>query len=327
VLSFIDIKIDLGLGRDLRDSDSIYKHFNDFDKKLNQWRDYILDFWQFSKISDNLKIDLKKMSVDLESSSYKLPVLLKVLNDRVEPYFEFNNSWRLYLQLENFKEGNKFLWVDKCDLMNYIFDTNASGKHCVAEGILGFEYKVAGVDRIKNYKIANFSNTQNDKNGTLEKILSHIDMLKRNGLEYKSTLKDPIIFKKEGYPSFLKDMQGVSYSEKNGRWTDADISPNAVFTFKEPLPAKFKLEIVCKTYNKNKNENIVKVKVGNSIREFAADYENSNKYTIEFDNSQNSNIIEIVPPKPFEPKEKLEGSDTRRLGIFLVSLKIIDTKN
>lgn len=322
VLSFLDIKIDLGLGRDLRENDSIYTLFGDFDKKLNQWRDYILDFWQFSKMSDNLKIDLKKMSVDLESSSYKLPVLLKVLNDRVEPYFESNNAWKLYQQLENFKENDKFLWVDKCDLINYIFDTNASGKYCVVEGNLGFEYKVVSVDKVKNYKIANFSNTQNNKNITLENTLNHIDMLKRNGLEYKSTIKDPIILKKEGYPSFLKDIQGVSYPENNGRWTDADLAPNALFIFKDPLPSKFKLEIVCRSYEKN-SENI-KVKVGENIREFTSDHKNQNSYTLEFENVESVDRIEIIHPKPFEQKEQLEGSDIRKFGLFLISLKVID---
>ena len=34
--------------------------------------------------------------------------------------------------------------------------------------------------------------------------------------------------------------------------------------------------------------------------------------------------IEIIHPKPFEQKEQLEGSDIRKFGLFLISLKVID---
>jgi phosphoglycerol transferase len=277
-------------------------------------------------MSDTLSIDFKKMLVNLESSSYKIPVLFRVLDNNVEPYFQFNYAWKLYEQLENFKQNDKFLWVDRCDVMNYIFSTNESGKLCISEGILGVKYKVKGVDKIKDYKIDGYENNLS-VNSSLETIISNIDMLKRNGIEYKATLKDAILFKKEGYPSFLKNIEGVSYPDKLGRWTDAELHPSAIFTFKEPLASKFKLEIVCRAYGENVNENRVKIKVGNNIHEFTPQYKSPSKYTFEFDNLENTNIIEIVPPKPFENKEELEGSDTRKFGLFLVSLKIIDMEN
>ena len=325
-LSFLDIKTDLGLGRNLRENESVYTLFGNFDKKLNQWRNYILSFWQFPKMSDTLSIDFKKMLVNLESSSYKLPVLFRVLDNNVEPYFQFNYAWKLYEQLENFKQNDKFLWVDRCDVMNYIFSTNESGKQCIAEGILGVKYKVKGVDKIKDYKIDGYEDNLS-LNSSLEKIISNIDMLKRNGIEYKASLKDAILFKKEGYPSFLKNIEGVSYPDKLGRWTDAELHPSAIFTFKEPLASKFKLEIVCRAYGENINENRVKIKVGNNIHEFTPQYKSPSKYTFEFDNLEYANTIEIVPPKPFENKEELEGSDTRKFGLFLVSLKIIGMEN
>lgn len=322
-LSFLDIKTDLGLGRNLREQESISTLFSDFDEKLNSWREDILSFWQFAKISDSIKIDAKKMVVSIEDSSYKIPVLFKVLQGNVEPYFEFNYSWKLYQQLENFKEEDRFLWVDKCSVIDYIFNTKTAQKYCVAEGILGQKYKVAGVDKIKEYKIGDFS--QYDINITLESLLNNIDMVKRNGVEYKASLKDAILFKKEGHPSFLKDIKGVSYPEKLGRWNDAWLHPTVLFTFKEPLAQKIKLEITCKAHEKS-SQNIVKVKIGQNIQEFKVDSKNPTKQTLYFENSTNESNIEIIPPKPYEPKNTLEGEDIRKVGLLLISLKIVEMK-
>ena len=60
VLSFLNIKTDLGLGRNLREKESIYSSFEDFDKRLNQWRGDILSFWKFPKMSNNFRPDFKK---------------------------------------------------------------------------------------------------------------------------------------------------------------------------------------------------------------------------------------------------------------------------
>lgn len=324
-LSFVGINTDLGLGRNLREKSSIYPLFEDFDKRLNQWKNHILSFWQFPKMSDSLTIDLKKMSLNMGENSYKLPVLFKVLDENVEPYFQFNYAWKLYEQLEIFKQEERFLWVDECRLMNYIFETNVSDKYCLSEGVLGVKYKVWGIDKVKEYKIDDFSQSPNENNTTLETIKSNIDMLKRNGIKYKAKLEEGIVFKKEGYPSFLKNMEGVSYAEKIGRWTDAWLHPSALFTFVEPLPVKFKLEIVCGAYGENVG-NVVRVKVGEQVKEFIPNHKNPKKYMLYFDNIDainSPNTIEIIPPKPFELKESLEGSDIRKFGLSLVSLKVI----
>ena len=319
VLSFLDINTDFGLGRNLREQESISTLFNDFDKKLNSWRDDILSFWQFAKISDTIKIDQKKMVISIEDSSYKIPVLFRVLPNNVEPYFEFNYSWKLYQQLENFEEEDRFLWVDKCSVINYIFKSDIGQKYCVAEGILGRTYKAAGVDKIKEYKLGDF--TQYDINITLESLLSNIDMIKRNGVEYRASIKEGIRFKKEGHPSFLEDIKGVSYPEKLGRWTDGWLHPTAKFIFKEPLAKNIKLDIVCKAHEKS-GENIVKVKIADTIQEFKANSKIAKKYTLYFKNIQNEKVIEIIPPKPYEPKNTLEGEDIRKKGLLLIELKV-----
>lgn len=147
-------------------------------------------------------------------------------------------------------------------------------------------------------------------------------MVKNNGLRYSAAMSDEIIFKREGTPIFLKNIEGVSYPDKVGRWTDAWLHPSALLTFIDPLPKKFKLEIVCGAHGKNVGS-VVKVKVGDSIREFTPKHKNPRKYILTFDNINSANTIEIVPPKSFALEEKLEGRNKREVGLSLVSLKII----
>jgi hypothetical protein len=104
------------------------------------------------------------------------------------------------------------------------------------------------------------------------------------------------------------------------------MNPNAIFTFAKPLPIKFKLELVCGAYGENVG-GVVKVKVGNQLKEFIPNHKSTRKYTLSFDNIDsvdNPNTIEIIPPKPFIPIDELEGSEYRHLGLHLVSLKVIN---
>lgn len=325
VLSFLNIHTDLGLGRNLMEKESIYGMFEDFGKRLNQWREDIVSFWKFPKMADYFRADLKKMSVDVGENHYRLPVLFKILQNSVEPYFQFNYAWKLYEQLEHFKEDEKFLWIDTCQTLNYIFDTDIPKKYCVAEGVVGRHYQVQGVSPLREYKMDDWSDGSTQTYDT-QKIIEKINMVKNNGVSYPASIKDTIVFKKEGYPSYLKNIEGVSYAEKFGRWTDAQLRPSALLTFAEPLPKKLRVELVCGAYGENVGS-VVKVMVGESVQEFTPHHKEPKKYLLVFENKNNASTIEIVPPKPFVPKEKLEGSDAREFGLSLVSLKIINLED
>lgn len=325
VLSFLNIHTDLGLGRNLMEKESIYSVFDDFGMRLNQWRNDIVSFWKFPKMADYFRVDLKKMSVYVGENHYKLPVLFKILQGSVEPYFEFNRAWKLYEQLEHFKENEKFLWIDECQTLNYIFETDIPKKYCVAEGVVGLHYQVQGVNPLREYKIDDLSEEATQTYDT-QRIIEKINILKANGVSYPASIKDAMVFKKEGYPNFLKNIEGVSYAEKFGRWTDAQLHPSAILTFVEPLPKKFRVELVCGAYGENVG-NVVKVVVGENIQEFTPHHKDPKKYLLSFENEKGANTIEIIPPKPFVLKEKLEGSDEREFGLSLVSLKIINLED
>jgi len=180
VLSFIGIDTDLGLGRNLRQKESLYAAFDDFDTKVHQWREDILSFWEFPKMAATLTINTQKKLVYLGENTYKFPVLFRVLQESVEPYFQTEDSWKLYDHLDHFHANEQFLWIDECKMLNYIFDTNTQAKQCVAEGILGQEHTVKELKSASSYTIQNFSNIPNENNATLEKIKSNIATLIRN---------------------------------------------------------------------------------------------------------------------------------------------------
>ncbi len=56
---------------------------------------------------------------------------------------------------------------------------------------------------------------------------------------YASTLAEGIDFKRPGYPEFVTEVAGISGAEGWGRWTDANLAPNARIRFSQPLPQDF----------------------------------------------------------------------------------------
>lgn len=321
VLSFLGIKLDIGLGRNLTEQESIYNLFENFDKKLNQWREDILTFWQFPKIPDNISINPKKETLKFGETTYKLPVLMKIENKQVQPYFEYNNAWKLYEQLQHFKDGEKFLWVDKCEIMNNVFELNQTTKYCIAEGSFGVNYKVKDINNITEYRIDTFDKNTSASYLDIKTLKNNIEVLKNNGVKYKAALKDTIVFKKEGYPSFLQNIEGLSFPQEVGRWSDAWLHPSIIFTFKETLAKKFKFEIVLQGHKELK-ENRVQVKVGDVLREFNITTKEPQKITLEFDNITDANAIEIIPPHYIEPNEDSEDGDYRKLSLLFISMKI-----
>jgi phosphoglycerol transferase len=321
ILSFIGIETDLGLGRNLRKKESIYASFEDFDNKLNQWRNNILSFWKFPKMADSIDIDLEKMSVNIDSNVYTLPVLFKISDNGLEPYFQFNNSWKLYEQLEIFHANDKFLWIDECKIINYVFDTNSSERYCISEGIFGSGNKVEGINSSKTYAVGNFTFESANKAHNIKKILGNINMLKRNGVKYSASLEDEIFLKNEGYPSFLKEMEGVSYLESEGRWTDTQLHQSALFSFEKPLPKSFSLKLVAGAH-KGALGRYAKIKVGMQTKTFVVNHATSGEYVLNFQNVKNADTIEIISPKFKGKTKEMEGTDNRKKGLFLVSMQI-----
>jgi phosphoglycerol transferase len=141
--------------------------------------------------------------------------------------------------------------------------------------------------------------------------------------QYQSTLSEGIDFKREGYPNFIVQVSGVDGREDWGRWTNANLSPSAKFRFKAPLPKKFTLELQANPFAGN---GVIPISIGSSFQSLALNRPDAT-YTLVFDNPNGSDLIEITPPHPITPKELNPAStDTRRIGVGLISLKIKEMK-
>jgi phosphoglycerol transferase len=143
---------------------------------------------------------------------------------------------------------------------------------------------------------------------------------------YEATLAQGIDFKKDGYPSFITQVSGMSGAEPWGRWSDADAGgPIARFTFKDKLPAAFNLVVTANAFGPNEGKPI-QVKAGQVTQNWsiknAEELAKSGTYTIKFE-KVDGNTLEFTPPAPTSPASlNKDTSDERKLGIGFVSLKI-----
>lgn len=137
----------------------------------------------------------------------------------------------------------------------------------------------------------------------------------------KITSAECIDLTKRDIPSFISEVKGLSENEAWGRWSDADLGV-VQFVFKNKLPQEFYLEIKAVPYGPNDGKSVL-VLVGKTREQFGIDSDNPNAlYKIKFTNVD-SNTIEIQAPKPTSPYSLGKGMDKRRLGIGLISVKIV----
>ncbi len=139
---------------------------------------------------------------------------------------------------------------------------------------------------------------------------------------YEATLEQGIDFRKPGYPTFIKKVEGVSGLGPNPRWSEGNITK---IIFNENLPDNFKLEIDALGYGPNIGKNVV-VKVGDEERSFTLGLNDKyQKYSLSFDNGRNANGVEFIIPEPISPSEFTKGvsGDPRKIGISFASIKIM----
>jgi phosphoglycerol transferase len=139
---------------------------------------------------------------------------------------------------------------------------------------------------------------------------------------YEATLRQGIDFKKPGYPNLLVGVAGVSGVEPFGRWTDATLSPTVRFRFKDPLPAKFILELQANSYGPNDQEP-TRIRAGN-VEKTVLIKSQPETLSIPFENVS-GDLIEIIPPKPVAPIDvDPRSQDTRKVAIALASMKLLE---
>jgi phosphoglycerol transferase len=180
VLGFIGIDTDLGLGRNLVLKDSIYGLFEDFDQQIPKWRDDILDFWEFPKISSTIFVSQNTAKVKIIKNTYSLPILMTIdEKNEIQPFFEFDGYVKLFEEFGWLKMNEKFLWIDKCEIINFIFNTDYPQEYCLSQGIIGGNISIEAIENEKRYDVVDFKNSLVNDEFYKEK-LERIEQLKQN---------------------------------------------------------------------------------------------------------------------------------------------------
>jgi len=312
----------IGLGRSSLSGQSLAEVFLNMKEKVLAWKPDIIRLWNFPKSIKDFTIDEQKGMIAFSGSHFRLPLLLRVSDNRVEPLPESEYSAPLRYQLADFTPRDNFMWIDRCYKMAQLWapELALSTDWCVSQGQLGGQQIVQHVDKAQWKGKAAFKDTVID----MERYKGNVDTLKivDNDIRYKA---DSFIFNVAGAPEEVKQFSGISRPESWGRWSNAQLGNEVKIEYKTPLPQKFDLVITAKAYGENADKPIP-VRVGNSEQTLTLGKDVTTT-TLHFDNPTNSNLLTIAPPDPQTTNEgNILGHAPRQLGIGMVEIKVVKSE-
>lgn len=309
----------IGLGRSSISSESLSTVFMNIKEKIIAWKPDVIDLWNFPKSITEYAIDQKKNTFSFSGAHFKMPLLLRIADDKIEPLPESEYSAPLRYQLADFSVKDKFIWVDRCFKMARLWDPQLalSTGLCVSQGQLGGRPAVRQVTAQLDTQPVKFAEEQLDK----DRFNKSVAMLKvdDNAIRYRA---DSFIFSVPGAPQNVKAFSGISRPEAWGRWSNANLAPEVKIEFAEPLPEKFDLVITAKAFGPNVGKP-VPVKVGSQQQNLTLG-EALTTTTLHFDNPERSATLEIIPPEPQLSNEgNILGHEPRKLGIGMEDIKVV----
>jgi phosphoglycerol transferase len=309
----------IGLGRSSISSESLSTVFMNIKEKIIAWKPDVIDLWNFPKSITEYAIDQNKNTFSFSGAHFKMPLLLRIADDKIEPLPESEYSAPLRYQLADFSVKDKFIWVDRCFKMARLWDPQLalSTGLCVSQGQLGGRPVVRQVTAQLDTQPVKFAEEQLDK----DRFNKSVAMLKvdDNAIRYRA---DSFIFSVLGAPQNVKAFSGISRPEAWGRWSNANLAPEVKIEFAEPLPEKFDLVITAKAFGPNVGKP-VPVKVGSQQQNLTLG-EALTTTTLHFDNPERSATLEIIPPEPQLSNEgNILGHEPRRLGIGMEDIKVV----
>lgn len=139
------------------------------------------------------------------------------------------------------------------------------------------------------------------------------------GPRYPATMSDGIDFTRNEWPDFVRDVTGLSGPEPWGRWSDANVAPFVRIDFSAQLPSKFTLILKAQPFGPNQElvvnigaqTHLVKIEAGPSEVRVNVDI-----------GDRKADFIEFHPPRPTSPQMLGISTDTRRLGIGFIKLRV-----
>lgn len=311
----------IGLGRSSISGQSLSEVFLNMKEKTLAWKPDIIRLWNFPKEMKAFTVDSDKNMIAFSGSQFRLPLLLRVSDNRVEPLPESEYSAPLRFQLADFAPRDNFVWVDRCYKMAQLWSPALalSTDWCVSQGQLGGEQNVQHIDKAQWKGKTAFKDTVIDAT----RFQRNVEMLKvvDNDVRYKA---DSFVFNVAGAPEEVKQFSGISRPESWGRWSNAQLGETVKIEYRQPLPEKFDLVITAKAFGPNAGQPIP-VRVGGQEQPLTLGHDVTTT-TLHFDNPSRSHVLEIIPPAPQATNEgNILGHAPRQLGVGMVEIKVVNT--
>jgi len=308
----------IGLGRSSLSATSLSATYLNIKEKINEWKPDVIALWNFPKAISDYKIDSEKNTFSFSGAHFKLPLLLSVMPNKIEPKLDAYLATPLKQQLARFAADEKFVWVDRCYKIGSVWDDQLIMNNglCVANGTLNAHPTIIQVKPGNTLGKITFSKGE-QSDDRYQRSLTRLKIADAD-LKYTS---DSIQFNLPGLPQQVQKVSGLSYAENWGRWSDANLLPDVTIQYLEPLPAKFALTISARAFGNN-SLRPVQVRVGDWQQQVTFGAQDTTM-TLQVDNPSRARSIVITPPEPIETSEgTVDGFAARKLGIGLVSLKV-----
>ncbi|WP_338493382.1 phosphatidylglycerol--membrane-oligosaccharide glycerophosphotransferase [Erwinia aphidicola] len=308
----------IGLGRSSLSSTSLSATYLNIKEKINEWKPDVISLWNFPKAISDYKIDSEKNTFSFSGAHFKLPLLLSVMPNKIEPKLDAYLATPLKQQLARFAPDEKFVWIDRCYKIGSVWDDKLIMNNglCVANGTLNAHPTIIQVKPGNTLGKITFSKGE-QSDDRYQRSLTRLKIADAD-LKYAS---DSIQFNLPGLLPQVQKVSGLSYAENWGRWSDANLLPDVTIQYLEPLPAKFALTISARAFGNN-SLRPVQVRVGDWQQQVTFGAQDTTM-TLQVDNPSRARSIVITPPEPIETSEgTVDGFAARKLGIGLVSLKV-----
>lgn len=309
----------IGLGRSSLSSTSLSSTYLNIREKIEQWKPDVIKLWNFPKAISSYKIDSASGTFSFSGAHFKLPLLLSVMPDKIEPKLDAYLATPLRHQLARFTPDQKFVWVDRCYKIGSVWDSSLqlNNGFCVANGTLSTKPDIVQI-----------------KPGTAQGKITFDPVAERSDERYQHSVarlkiadgdvkyrSDRILFNLAGMPEQVEKISGLSYVEPWGRWSDANRQPDVVVKYRDALPAEFQLTLTGRAFGNNSRQPIT-LQVGDWQQQVHLD-ETDSTLTLQVSNPSGASTITLIPPAPEESTLGLtDGFAARRLGIGLVDLRV-----
>lgn len=152
---------------------------------------------------------------------------------------------------------------------------------------------------------------------TVKEIMAKAEyFVSKDGPSYQASAEEGMNFSRQGLPSFVENVIGLSGVESWGRWSDANITPSVRVNLVNPLPDTFDLILSLVAFGPNAGKQL-KLVLGTNIFYITLDGFMDNLRLPIHLKGEKVTSIEFIPPVPISPP-----GDLRRLAVGFVNLKI-----